>query len=231
MSERGWAVAASIFGALTLATFVAFALLPEMHAASACLPPGSVVQFELARNDADIAALFGAPDSACRPLAVAAMDAVNTLDVRFFIPIYTLFCLCAVGFLARGRFRGLAWIGASAALVALVGDYVETFALLDTTRVLDDPSALPLLMSATLLGAWTKFAALAVHALICAGLCWTGTPKRRVLGLVLLLPTPGVLAAAYDHHALAALMNGAFGLAWAALLIAAVLGTLRSKPA
>ncbi len=105
MSARAWAWTTVATGLGAIGVFAAFVMLPEARAASACLPAGSVVQFELARNAADLAAIFGAPESACRPLAIAAMDAVNTLDTRAFIPMYTAFCICAALFLGGGVLR------------------------------------------------------------------------------------------------------------------------------
>lgn len=226
MKGRVLAWATALSGAAVLGVFVAFSMLPQARAAAECLPPGSVVQFELARNSGDLERIFSASDSACRPLAIAAMDAVNQLDTRVFIPLYTLFCVCAALFLAGGR-APFAAVAVLAALAAAAGDYVETSALLEITKYLDDPSPLASFMSQALLGAWTKFGALAVHALACAGLCFTASPARRVLGVLMLLPAPGVLAAAYDHHMFAGVMNGAFALTWTALLAAALFGVIR----
>jgi hypothetical protein len=224
-------VLTSAFGLAVLGVFVVFAMLPEMRAAGECLPSGAVVQFELARNGADIAAIFGAAGDPCRALAVAAMDAVNMLDVRLFIPVYTLFCVSAAMLLAGGSLRPFAVLALLAAGVALAGDYVETTALLDITHYLDDPSQRDSFMSQALLGAWVKFGALAVHALACAGLCFGAAPQRRVLGALLLLPTLGVAAAAYDYHAYASAMNAAFSVAWGALLVAALIAAARKEGA
>jgi hypothetical protein len=228
VNARAWAWATVATGLGTLGLFVAFATLPEAKAAAACLPAGSVVQFALARSAADLAAIFGTPESACRPLAVAAMDAVNTLDTRAFIPTYTAFCICAALFLGGGVLRRPLLIAAiAAALVALAGDYLETFTLLKLTHTLDAPNAL---LPPLELGAWTKFAALAVHALACAGLCFTGEKRRNILGVLLVLPAPGLAAAAYNHLTLANAMNAGFAIAWIALLIVAIMSALRGAP-
>lgn len=230
MTQRGWGIATLITGLAALGLFVVFAMLPEMRAAAACLPAGSVVQFELARNVQDLEVIFGAADSACRPLAIAAMDAVNSIDLIAFIPAYTAFCICAALFLANGDWRRpLAVAAVLAALLAAAADYLETTALLETTQSLDDPSGLELYLRQAQLGAWSKFALLAAHALFCAGLCFVGDRRRPILGVLLLLPAPGVAAAAFDHVALANLMNVAFTIAWVALIVAAGFTAVRAK--
>jgi hypothetical protein len=87
------------------------------------------------------------------------------------------------------------------------------------------------LLHSSQLGAWAKFALLAAHALFCAGLCFLADKRRMILGLLLLLPTPGVAAAAYNHVALANVMNAAFAIAWIALLVPAAVTTVRAKGA
>jgi hypothetical protein len=227
VSPRRWAIATAVFGLLVLTTFAVFALLPQMAAAQSCLPPGSVVQFELARNAADLLALFGAPGSECRVLAVAAMDAVNTVDVWAFIPLYTLFCAAGALYLAEGALlRPLTVAAVGAALLAAAADYLETTTLLAITSTLDDAEPL---LAYSQFGAWAKFTLLAAHALFCAGLCYMSPQRRTVLGVLLILPTFGVLAAAYDHAALASVMNGAFALAWLGLLLVALRDAVRAK--
>lgn len=227
MSPRLSAIATVVTGLAALSIFVAFTMLPEAKAATQCLAAGSVVQFELARNAADLAAIFGAPGSACHPLAIASMDAVNTLDIHAFIPTYTLFCVCAALFLAGGEVRRPFAIAAVlAALLALAGDYLETLTLLKLTHALDAPETL---LPMSQLGAWSKFSMLAVHALCCAGLCFTMQKRRVILGVLLLLPAPGVAIAAFDHIRFADLMNAALAIAWIALIVMAVVELFRKS--
>jgi hypothetical protein len=196
-----------------------------VRAAADCLAPGAVVQFELARNAGDLTAIFGAPDSACRSLAIAAMNAVNRIDVLAFIPAYTLFCISAALFLANGIWRRpLVIVAVAAALFAAAADYLETTTLLAITQTLDAPGGL-LHYSQT--GAWSKFALLAAHAVFCSGLCFTSERPRLILGVLLLLPAFGVAAAAYDHATLASAMNGAFAIAWIAMLALAIRGSVK----
>jgi hypothetical protein len=227
MSPRAWAIATVVTGVISLGLFVVFAMLPEMRAAADCLPLGSVVQFEFARNLSDLITIFGEPDGACRPLAIGAMDAVNRIDIIAFIPAYTTFAVCAAPFLANGAWqRPLVIIAVAAALLAAAGDYVETTTLLAITRTIDAPGQL---LQYSQLGAWSKFALLGAHAVFCAGICYTSDQKRPVLGALLLLPALGVAAAAYNHITLANVMNGAFALAWVALLAVAIVSTMRAK--
>lgn len=224
---RGWTYAAIVTGLGVLGLFVAFATLPEAKAATHCLTSGSVVLFELARNASDLNAIFGAPGSDCRNLAIAAMDAVNTLDIHAFIPTYTLFCICAAMFLSNGEARRPFAIAAIlAALLALAGDYLETLTLLKLTRALDAPEAL---LPQLQIGAWSKFAMLAAHALCCAGLCFTMEKRRPILGVLLLAPAPGLAAAAYDHLTLSSVMNASFAIAWIALIVTAIVAAFRKN--
>jgi hypothetical protein len=227
MSGRAWAIATTITGIISLGLFVVFAMLPEMRAAADCLPPGSVVQFEFARNVSDLITIFGEPESACRPLAIAAMDAVNRIDIIAFIPAYTTFCICAALFLANGAWqRPLVIAALGAAVLAAAADYLETTTLLALTQTLDAPGGL---LQYSQLGAWSKFALLATHAVFCAGICYTAAPRRTILAVLLLLPALGVAAAATNHITLANVMNGAFTIAWVALLAAAVVSAVRGR--
>lgn len=229
MNARFWAFATLLSGAIALGLFVIFALLPEVRAASVCLPPGSVVQFELARNAADLIEIFGAADSECRPLSIAAMDAVNRIDLAAFIPAYSLFCICAALFLASGEWRRpLVIVAVGVAVAAAAADYLETTTLLAITQTLDTPEQF---LRYSQLGAWSKFVFLAAHAVFCAGICYASEKQRLVLGTVLMLPAFGVAAAFYDHVALANVMNAAFAAAWIGLLAMALVSLVQAKGA
>ena len=223
MSARAWAAATAALGVATIALFVTFALLPEVRAAAGCLQAGAVVQFELARNSEDLARIFGGGEG-CGPLAIAAMDAVNRLDLIAFIPIYTAFACAAALFLADGALRPLSIAAIVAALGATASDYLETTTLLRITQTLDAPEALLPFSQA---GAWIKFSLLAAHGVFCAGLCFLAARRRLVLGALLLLPVLGVALAAYDHVRLASVMNAAFALAWLGVLATAVMSRWR----
>jgi len=227
VTGRVWAIATILAGVITLGISVSFAMLPEVQAAGECFQRGAVIQFEFARNLADLIAIFGEPQSACRPLVVTAMDAVNHLDIWAFIPAYTLFGICAVLFLADGAWqRPLVIIAIGAALLAAAGDYLETITLLSLTQTLDAPGGL---LQYSQLGAWSKFALLAAHAAFCAGICYVSEKKRYTLGAILMLPPFGVAAAAYDHVTLSTVMGAAFAVAWLALLVMAIVSVVRGR--
>ena len=227
MSGRFWPIATIITGVATLGISIAFAMLPEVRAAGECFPRGAVIQFEFARNLSDLIAIFGEPQSACRPLVVPAMDAVNVVDIWAFIPAYTLFCICAALFLAGGEWkRPLVIIAVGAALLAAVGDYLETITLLSISQTIDAPGGL---LQYSQLGAWSKFALLAAHAVFCAGICYLSEKKRYTLGAILILPLFGVLAVAYDHVTLSNIMSAGFAVAWVALLVMAIVSVVRGR--
>ncbi|MEZ5971750.1 MAG: hypothetical protein R3C31_08105 [Hyphomonadaceae bacterium] len=229
MSARAWAIATVLTGLVTLGISFAFALLPEVGAAGECMQRGSVVQFEFARNVGDLVAIFGEPQSACRPLVIVAMDAVNHLDTLAFIPAYTLFGICAALFLADGAWqRPLVIMAIGVSLLAAAGDYLETVTLLGVTRALDEPRGL---LQYSQLGAWSKFALLAAHAVFCAGICYTSEKPRYILGAILMLPPFGVAAAAYDHVAFSNIMSAGFAVAWLALLVTAIVSVVRARNA
>lgn len=229
MSGRLWPIATLVTGLITLGISVAFGMLPEVTAAGECFARGAVVQFEFARNIADLVAVFGEPESTCRPLVITAMDAVNHLDTLAFIPAYTLFGICAALFLANGVWqRPLVIIAIAASLLAAAADYLETVTLLSLTQTLDAPGGL---LQYSQLGAWSKFALLAAHAVFCAGICYTSEKPRYILGAVLLLPPFGVAAAAYDHIVWSNVMGASFAVAWVGLLAMAVVSVVRAKGA
>lgn len=229
MNGRFWAIATIVTGLVTLGLSVAFGVLPQVTAAGDCFGPGAVVQFEFARNVGDLLTIFGEPESTCRPLVITAMDAVNHLDTLAFIPAYTLFGICAALFLANGAWaRPLVIIATGASVLAAAADYLETITLLSLTQTLDAPSAL---LQYSQLGAWSKFALLAAHAVFCAGICYTSEKPRYILGAVLLLPPFGVAAAAYDHIVWSSVMGAGFAVAWVALLAIAIVSAVRAKGA
>jgi hypothetical protein len=229
MIGRAWAIATVVTGVVSLGISVAFAMLPEVTAAGDCLQRGAVVQFEFARNVVDLISIFGEPASTCRPLVASAMDAVNHLDTLAFIPAYTLFGICAALFLANGVWqRPLVIVAIGASLLAAAADYLETTTLLALTQTLDTPGGL---LQYSQLGAWSKFALLAAHAVFCAGICYTSDKKRYILGAMLLLPPFGVAAAAYDHIVWSNVMGAAFAVAWVGLLVMAIVSVVRAKGA
>jgi hypothetical protein len=216
-SIRLWAVLTAVAGLAALGTVFAFQSLPEVGAAAGCAPQDAVILYEFANDADDLTAIFGPPDSECRPKVVAALDAVNTLDVRLFIPAYTAFMVFAAMYLSAGMLRPWTFAAIAAALLACAADYVETINLLAYTPDLT-PAPGDLATSST--AAWTKFAALAVNGLFLAALCFTGAPRRWILGALLCLPAVGVAMMALDLKWIAA-QSLAFLASWVPLLVMA----------
>lgn len=226
-TPRLWAILAGVAGLASLAVTVAFRLLGPVRAAGPCMTEGAVLQFEFARKAGDLTNLFGPPADSCRAPIIAAMDAVNQLDIVAYIPSYTLFALFAALFVGGGRLRLPVLLAMLAAVVALVADYVETLTLLEITPALE--ARADLLPTAST-AAWVKFAALAAHALLLAVACLEAPPRRWILGLLLLAPAIGVLAAFTNPQSLG-LLTLSFLLAWLPLLGAALWRAVRPGPA
>lgn len=226
-STRFWAALTAIAGVVTLGVVVAFQALPEVTAAGACASGDAVLRFEVARTLADLEAVFGPAGGECRAKVVAAMDAINTLDVWLFIPAYTAFVACAALFLSGGALRAAAWLAIAAAAVALAADYVETLALLSYTP---DLSPAPDMLEQSSTAAWIKFAALGLNGLALAALCFTARPRRRwILGGLLTLPAIGVALMFVDlSFALAQTLGFIAG--WTPLLAMAIKSAITGRP-
>ena len=211
---RLWAILASIAGIVALCVTVAFRLLPQVQEAGTCLAADAVIQFEFARTPADLQAIFGA----CPEKAIAAVDAVNHLDVLAYIPSYSAFAAFAALFLGGSLRRPLVLLAVLAAVIALIADYIETLTLL---RITADLSAAGPLLATSSTAAWTKFAALAANAALLSAICLTGTPRRRIVGALLVLPVLGTIVMALDPSR-SALLNYAYLLSWTPLLAMAI---------
>jgi hypothetical protein len=227
-NSRLWAALAGGAGVFALAITLSFAALPAVTAAGKCVASGDVIAFELATTQAELTRIFHPLGDPCRPPALKAMDQVNHLDVFAYIPTYTAFTVLSVLFLAGGSVRGPLPLAAIAvALAALVADYVETTALLSITKDVEGSLALTGRASTA---AWIKFGALALHAALLAAICLTSTPRRRILGVLLLLPAPGFLAMLIDPTR-SALLNLAFFASWTPLMLVALWEAFRPRPA
>lgn len=219
------ALLTGLAGLVALAITVAFSLLPAVTAAGACVASGDVIAFELATTQAELTRIFHPLGDACRSPALAAMDQVNTLDVFAYIPAYTAFAILAVQFLAGNLRRPLPMAAVALAVLALAADYQETSTLLTITK---DVEAGVALTGRASVAAWIKFGALAGHAALLAAICFTGQPRRRVLGGLLLLPLPAFLVMVADpaRHGLLSL---AFFASWTPLMLIALWEALRPR--
>ncbi|HYE45560.1 MAG TPA: PAS domain S-box protein, partial [Caulobacter sp.] len=155
------------------------------------------------------------------------LAAVNTLDVAAYIPAYAAFAVSAALFLAGGRLRFLVLAAIGAATLALVADYVETFTLLAITPALEAQAAR---LPTSSIAAWTKFAALALHAALLSLMALRDAPRRPIIGVLLLAPAIGLIAAFADRTRLDLLTLG-FVVAWVPLLGLAIWRALRPAPA
>ncbi len=224
-NSRLWPALTALTGVGALAITVAFRMLAEVKAAGACSAGDAVLKFELATKMSDLDAIFGGP--ACSSKVIAAMDAVNHLDIAAYIPTYTAFGICAAIWLG-GRLRApLVQAAVALALLAFAADMVETTGLLRMTR---DLGAAEPLLGRVSTAAWIKFAALAAHAFTLALVCLRSTPRRRILAVLLVLPAIGVVAARIDPGSLG-LMTLGFVLSWTPMLLVALKETVWPKKA
>lgn len=220
MSSRiAWTSCAAA-GAAVIGITVLMGGVEGIEACDRVQSPGPVIRFEWVRTPAEVQALFG--EEPCRSRLAAAMDRVNRIDSYAFIPAFTLFQLFAAWAL-RGSGRGVAAAVALAAAVAALCDWGEDSLLFAITASLPGEQAqIDRLF-------WLVRAKFALLALAAGGLglllTRTGGASRWI-GCVMI----GCGAAALAGLAEPRLLGPAIGLAWAALLAAAMTMVIR-KPA
>ena len=228
MSERIWAVLTIIAGLTMLASTVASGSLGEVAALGDCAVDGFIIRYELARDAADLAAVFGNVEDACRAPRVEAMDALNRIDLYWFVPAYALFLVFAGFFLASGARFVLAACAGGLAVLAGVLDVFETVALLDAS-----PEHAPSEAQMTNIYwlATGKFVALVLNALLLAALALSRKSIARwIVAGLLCLPVLGVAAMYVDLRFISA-QTLTFTVAWLGVLvlaIGAVVGARRS---
>ena len=216
-----WAILTVIAGLAMLGSTVASGTLGEVAALGDCAVDGFIIRYELARDAADLQNVFGAADDACRPLRVDAMDALNRIDLFWFVPGYVLFLVCG-GFFLAGRPRAPIAIAAGA-LAAMAGalDVFETLGLLAAS-----PDHAPDAGQMTTIYwlATGKFVLLALNALL---LAWLVLSRRSIARLIvaglLCLPVFG-LAAMYADLQFISAQTLSFTLAWLGVLALAIGG-------
>ena len=215
-TTRIWASLTTAAGLATLAVTLLFQALPEVAAgrAAECYAAPPVIAFEFARTANQASALFGPGD--CRAMTITAMDAINRLDMAAYIPAYTLFAVLGAIFAARGARPRLALLAILAAITALVADYVETSTLLKITG--DFAAATDAMTVRASTAAWIKFFALGAHGLLVAAVCFRVTPRRWIVAAAMVLPLPGVIAAATDPDTRAGLMTLGLTVGWLTML-------------
>jgi len=221
VKARALPLAATLLGLITLVVFV---MLSASDAVRASYEPGqvgaAVSQFQRAETPADIARLFGTPPDAAK---IAAMDAINTLDLWAFIPAYALF-LSAAALMLGGLSNRWTQIAMLFALAGAFFDAIETWKQLQLTAdIANAETHLPIAP-----WHWLKYAALALNGVAIASLCITAARKRWALTVAALLPLPLVLASYVDLLSTRA-FAAAFALYWIALLAVAALELLRPR--
>lgn len=218
-NTRRWAILTVVTGLVSLAVTVGFRILPEVTAsmAAGCGGP-QVIAFEFARTAAEALALFQ-PET-CRASLLTAMDAANTLDVRAYIPSYTLFGVCAAIFVGHGRRTPLVLLAILASIAALVADYVETTTLLAITADLD--RATDAMTGRASTAAWIKFGALAVHGLLVAGAAFLTTPRRWIVCVAMVAPVIGFAATAIDPERFTGVLSLGYVIGWVTVLVVAI---------
>lgn len=218
MSSRiAWGLCA-VAGAAVIAITLMMGSVEGVRACDGAQSPSPVIRFEWVRTVADVQALFG--EEPCRSRLAAAMDRVNRIDAVAFIPAFTLFQLIAA-FALRGNGRVIAAAVALAAFVAALCDVAEDRLLLAITAALPGQQALidPLF--------WLVRAKFALLALAAAGLglllTRTGGASRWI-GWIMIACGALALAGLADPR----LLGPGIGVAWTALLAAAVLHLVRA---
>lgn len=219
MNGRALPLITLILGLATLAAFIALGSQPAVSDVFAANEVSTYVSaFQRAETLGDIAAVFNSP---INPAKVAAMDALNTLDLYAFIPAYALF-LVAAAIMLGGLNNRWTQIAIIFGLLGAVGDVIETWKQLQLTADLDNAEAyLPIAP-----WHWLKYAALALNGVAVASLCFTAPKKRWILGGIAFVSFPLVVLSymgAVTPRAFAA----TFALYWIALLVIAAIETIR----
>jgi hypothetical protein len=213
--------------ALGLATLIAFLWLGGQDAVRSVYPSSEVSihvsAFQRAETIGDIAAVFGSPAD---PAKIAAMDALNTLDLYAFIPAYALF-LIAAAILLGGLNNRWTQIAIIFALLGAVGDAIETWKQLQLTADIANAEArLPIAP-----WHWLKYDALALNGVAIATLCITSAKKRWILGAIAFVSFPLVVLSYMDALTPRA-FAATFALYWIALLVIAAMEAIKpSAPA
>lgn len=219
MSSRiAWTLCA-VAGAAVIGITVLMGAVEGVEACDGVHSPGPVIRFEWVRTVQDVQTLFG--EEPCRSRLAAGMDRVNRIDLAAFIPAFTLFQLFAAWAL-RGHGRVLATFVAMAAFVAALCDVAEDRLLLAMTAALPGQQALidPLFWLVR-----AKFGLLAVAAAGLGLLLTRSAGVPRWIGYVMIACGAAALAGLADPR----LLGPAIGVAWAALLAAALIGVFRKQ--
>lgn len=220
MTKRTLPLLTLTLGVATLFAFLWLGGQPAVRAVYASNEVGLAVSaFQRAETMQDIVLVFGYPVDDGR---VAAMDALNRLDLWAFIPAYALFLTAAAVMLGGLRNR---WTQAAIAfaLIGAAADAVETWKQLQLTADMANVEAyLPIAP-----WHWLKYAALALNGAAITSLCLTLEKKRWILGVLAFAPFP-LVTLAYMGAIGPRVFSAAFAAYWIALLVVALIETVRA---
>jgi hypothetical protein len=208
---------------LGIATLIAFLWLGGQPAVRALYTSNEVAlavsAFQRAETVQDIVLVFGYPVDQAR---VAAMDALNRLDLWAFIPAYALF-LSAAAIMLGGLHNRWTHAAIAFAFVGAAADAVETWKQLQLTADMSNAETyLPIAP-----WHWLKYAALALNGVAITSLCLTLEKKRWILGMLALAPFP-LVTLAYMGAISPRVFSAAFAAYWIALLVIALIETVRA---
>lgn len=209
--------------ALGIATLIAFVWLggqPAVRAVYSSNEVGLAVSaFQRAETMQDIVLVFGYPVDDAR---VAAMDALNRLDLWAFIPAYALF-LSAAALMLGGLRNRWTHVAIVFALIGAAADAVETWRQLQLTADIGNAEDhLPIAP-----WHWLKYAALALNGVAITSLCLTLEKKRWIVAVLALAPFP-LVTLAYMGAISPRVFSAAFAAYWVALLVIALIETVRA---
>jgi hypothetical protein len=178
----------------------------------------AVSAFQRAETMQDIVLVFGYPTNEA---AVAAMDALNRVDLVGFIPAYAAFLVAGALMLGlRNRWTQLAIVFA---LTGAVADVIETWTQLQLTADLANAEAhLPIAP-----WHWLKYGALALNGVAVTTLCITSEKKRWILGVLAFAPFP-LVALSYMDAISTRVFAAAFTAYWLGLMVVALIETVRA---
>jgi hypothetical protein len=188
-----------------------------------------IVAFELARDEADLTALFGRPGDPCRAQVIEHMDAINWIDVLVFIPLYGVFMAFFFVGMHPSALR-LARLGVQITILACLGDYAENTCLMQLTPALDAGSTwLALLPWAT----GVKWLGLGLAAGV-AALIFARTRTQAwwhaLAALACVVALAVTIAALAAPRTFGPILSPAIGLSWLAYLVTATVGAFRAGP-
>jgi hypothetical protein len=171
--EQVLAALAAVLGIGTLLSLgFGFRILPDVQAAlvAECIRSDSLSNLQFARRPEELDNVFGPVGSDCRPLTVAAINAMNSVDIYFLIPLYVLFYSAAALAISGGKNR-LTKIAIAFAVFAGMGDYLETLPELRLSGLSGFEQTRMLAFANV--GTWVKLFSLAAYAFCIALLAWS----------------------------------------------------------